>query len=290
MKTQASCLRFVFRGSEMLKFSVLVDDDVHLPGCLPERGLALLLECDDFRVLFDSGRGRALCHNAAVMGIDLASLTHVVLSHGHYDHVGGVGSLPVYPRPIPLIACPDVFCERGYFLSLPFWRRNLYRLSGELARESLPARGLLPHCSAEPVWLSDHLVFLGSIVRRDRAAPSLLGYIVRGGRVEKDLISDDSALAYKSEQGLIVFIGCGHAGVENIIARAKEVCGDERIHAVIGGLHLKFSGPLRAVALGAYLQEEAVDRLFACHCTGSRKAGLPRQCQIGAGFEHRFSA
>ncbi len=114
----------------MLKFSVLVDDDVHLPGCLPERGLALLLECDGLRVLFDSGRGRALRHNAAVMGIDLASLTHVVLSHGHYDHVGGVGSLPVYPRPIPLIACPDVFCERGYFLSLPFWRRNLYRLSG----------------------------------------------------------------------------------------------------------------------------------------------------------------
>lgn len=125
---------------------------------------------------------------------------------------GRVGSLPAYPRPIPLIACPDVFCERGYFLSLPFWRRNLYRLSGALARESLPARGLLPHCSSEPVWLSDRLVFLGSIVRRDRAAPSLLGYIVRGGRVEKDLISDDSALAYKSEQGLIVFIGCGHAG------------------------------------------------------------------------------
>ncbi|QGZ71244.1 MBL fold metallo-hydrolase [Aeromonas hydrophila] len=274
----------------MLKFSVLVDDDVHLPGCLPERGLALLLECDGLRVLFDSGRGRALCHNAAVIGVDLASLTHVVLSHGHYDHVGGVGSLPVYPRPIPLIACPDVFCERGYFLSLPFWRRNLYRLSGELARESLPARGLLPHCSAEPVWLSDHLVFLGSIVRRDRAAPSLLGYIVRGGRVEKDFISDDSALAYKSEQGLIVFIGCGHAGVENIIERAKEVCGDERIHAVIGGLHLKFSGSQRAAALGAYLQAEAVEKLFACHCTGGRKAGLPRQRQIGAGFEHSFSA
>ncbi|MBL0552722.1 MBL fold metallo-hydrolase [Aeromonas caviae] len=274
----------------MLTFSVLVDDDVHLPGCLPERGLALLLECDGLRVLFDSGRGRALCHNAAVMGIDLASLTHVVLSHGHYDHVGGVGSLPAYPRPIPLIACPDVFCERGYFLSLPFWRRNLYRLSGALAWESLPARGLLPHCSSEPMWLSDRLVFLGSIVRRDRAAPSLLGYIVRGGRVEKDLISDDSALAYKSEQGLIVFIGCGHAGVENIIEWAKEVCGDERIHTVIGGLHLKFSGTERAVALGAYLQEEAVDRLFACHCTGSRKAGLPRQHQIGAGFEHSFSA
>lgn len=274
----------------MLKFSVLVDDEAHLPECLPERGLALLLECDGLRVLFDSGRGRALRHNAAVMGIDLSSLTHVVLSHGHYDHVGGVGSLPIYPKPIPLIACPDVFCERGYFLSLPFWRRNLYRLSGELARESLPAKGLLPHCSAEPVWLSDRLVFLGSIVRRDRAAPSLLGYIVRGGRVEKDLISDDSALAYKSGQGLIVFIGCGHAGVENIIARAKEVCGDERIHAVIGGLHLKFSGPQRAAALGTYLQGEAVDQLFACHCTGSRKVGLPRQRQIGVGFEHSFSA
>ncbi|MDH1507180.1 MBL fold metallo-hydrolase [Aeromonas caviae] len=274
----------------MLTFSVLVDDDVHLPGCLPERGLALLLECDGLRVLFDSGRGRALRHNAEVMGVDLGSLTHVVLSHGHYDHVGGIGSLPVYSDPIPLIACPDVFNERGYFLPLLPRRYNLYRLSGDLDPRQLATRGLLPHCSAEPVWLSERLVFLGSILRREQAKPSLLGYMVRGGRVEKDLISDDSALVYKSEQGLIVFIGCGHAGAENIIARAKEVCGDERIHAVIGGLHLKFSGPERAVALGAYLQEEAVERLFACHCTGSRKAGLPRQHQIGAGFEHSFSA
>lgn len=274
----------------MLTFSVLVDDDVHLPGCLPEKGLSLLLECDGLKVLFDSGRGRALCHNAAVMGIDLASLTHVVLSHGHYDHVGGIGSLPVYSDPIPLIACPDVFNERGYFLPLLPRRYNLYRLSGDLDPRQLATRGLLPHCSAEPVWLSERLVFLGSILRREQAKPSLLGYMLRGGRVEKDLISDDSALVYKSEQGLIVFIGCGHAGAENIIARAKEVCGDERIHAVIGGLHLKFSGPERAVALGAYLQEEAVERLFACHCSGSRKAGLPRQHQIGAGFEHSFSA
>lgn len=272
----------------MMKFSILVDDDVHLPGCLPEKGLSLLLECDGLKVLFDSGRGRALQHNADVMGIDLASLTHVVLSHGHYDHVGGIGSLPLYSPAIPLIACPDVFCERGYFLSLPFLRRNLYRLSGDLERESLSAKGLLPHCSAEPVWLSDRLVFLGSISRRDRATPSLLGYILRGGRIEKDAISDDSALAYKSSRGLIIFIGCGHSGVENIVQRAREVCGDERVHAVIGGLHLKFSGPQRAVALGMYLQQEGVESLFACHCTGKRKVGLPRQTNIGAGFAYVF--
>ena len=274
----------------MLTFSVLVDDDVHLPGCLPEKGLSLLLECDGLRVLFDSGRGRALRHNAEVMGVDLGSLTQVVLSHGHYDHVGGIGSLPLYPDPIPLIACPDVFNERGYFLPLLPRRYNLYRLSGDLDPRQLATRGLLPHCSAEPVWLSERLVFLGSILRREQAKPSLLGYMVRGGRVEKDLISDDSALVYKSEQGLIVFIGCGHAGAENIIECAKEVCGDERIHAVIGGLHLKFSGPQRAVALGTYLQEEAVEKLFACHCTGKRKAVLPWQRQIGAGFEYRFPA
>lgn len=272
----------------MLTFSVLVDDDVHLPGCLPEKGLSLLLECDGLRVLFDSGRGRALRHNAEVMGVDLGSLTQVVLSHGHYDHVGGIGSLPLYPDPIPLIACPDVFNERGYFLPLLPRRYNLYRLSGDLDPRQLATRGLIPHCSAEPIWLSKRLVFLGSIARRDKAAPSLLGYILRGGRVEKDLISDDSALAYKSEQGLIVFIGCGHSGVENIVQWAKEVCGDERVHAIIGGLHLKFSGPQRAEALGSYLQREGVGSLFACHCTGKRKVGLPRQTQIGAGFEHVF--
>ncbi|MNQ64619.1 hypothetical protein D3C85_790500 [compost metagenome] len=181
-----------------------------------------------------------------------------------------------------------MFNERGYFLPLLPRRYNLYRLSGDLDPQQLATRGLLPHCSAEPVWLSERLVFLGSILRREQAKPSLLGYMVRGGRVEKDLIRDDSALAYKSEQGLIVFIGCGHSGVENIVQWAKEVCGDERVHAVIGGLHLKFSGPQRAEALGSYLQREGVGSLFACHCTGKRKVGLPRQTQIGAGFEHVF--
>jgi 7,8-dihydropterin-6-yl-methyl-4-(beta-D-ribofuranosyl)aminobenzene 5'-phosphate synthase len=136
--------------------------------------------------------------------------------------------------------------------------------------------------------LSERLVFLGSILRRDKAAPSLLGYILRGGRIEKDAISDDSALAYKSPRGLIIFIGCGHSGVENIVQWAKEVCGDERVHAVIGGLHLKFSGPQRAAALGMYLQQEGVESLFACHCTGKRKVGLPRQTNIGAGFAYVF--
>jgi len=272
----------------MIKFSVLVDDEVHRPACVPERGLALLLECDGLRVLFDSGRGQALRPNAEAMGVDLGSLSHVVLSHGHYDHVGGVGVLPPYAEPIPLIACPDVFHERGYFLPLPFRRFNLYRLSGELEPAWLRSKGLIPRCSAEPVWLSDRLVFLGSIRRRDRAKPSLLGYIVRGGRVEKDLISDDSAMAYKGEQGLIIFIGCGHAGVENVVQRAREVCGDERVHAIIGGLHLKFSGAGRARALGTYLEQEGVGQLFACHCTGDRKKGLPRQTHIGAGFEYQF--
>lgn len=272
----------------MLKFSVLVDDEVHRPGCVPERGLALLLECDGLRVLFDSGRGQALRPNAEAMGVDLGSLSHLVLSHGHYDHVGGVGALPVYASPIPLIACPDVFHERGYFLPWPFRRHNLYRLSGALDPAQLRTRGLIPQCSAEPVWLSERLVFLGSILRRDQAKPSLLGYIVRGGRVEKDLISDDSALAYKSLQGLIIFIGCGHAGVENIVQRAREVCDEERVHAIIGGLHLKFSGAGRAKALGAYLEQAGVAQLFACHCTGDRKQGLSRQTHIGAGFEHRF--
>lgn len=272
----------------MLKFSVLVDDDVHRPGCLPEKGLALLLECDGLKVLFDSGRGKALRPNADVMGVDLASLSHVVLSHGHYDHVSGINSLPSYAEPIPLIACPEVFHERGYFLSLPFLRYNLYRLSGDLEFSALVARGLIPHCTAEPVWLSERLVFLGTISRRDKAPPSLLGYIVQARRIEKDAISDDSALVYKSEQGLIVFIGCGHAGVENIIQLAREVCGDERIHAVIGGLHLKYAGARRAKELGEYLVQEGIAHIFACHCTGGRKKGLPLQTHIGAGFEHRF--
>jgi 7,8-dihydropterin-6-yl-methyl-4-(beta-D-ribofuranosyl)aminobenzene 5'-phosphate synthase len=158
----------------MLTFSVLVDDDVHLPGCLPERGLALLLECDGLRVLFDSGRGRALRHNAAVMGIDLGSLTHVVLSHGHYDHVGGIGSLPVYSDPsrsslvrtcsmsgaTSCRCCPDATTSTA---SRATWIRDNWRREGC----SLTVRPSRSGCPSG--WCSS-----GSILRREQAKPPCL--------------------------------------------------------------------------------------------------------------------
>ena len=141
-------------------------------------------------------RPQVLCSTAAVAagfasqrhrdGIDLASLTHVVLSHGHYDHVGGVGSLPRYATPIPLIACPDVFNERATSCQSPSGDATSIACRGAGSGVAGGQR-FAPHCSAaDPVWISDRLVFLGGIVRRDRP-PSLLGYIVRADGWRKTL-------------------------------------------------------------------------------------------------------
>ncbi|MDD1677984.1 MAG: MBL fold metallo-hydrolase [Methanomicrobiales archaeon] len=256
----------------MLALTVLMDNTVLTDRFyLAESGFSLYLDADGTRILFDCGYSGAYLANAARMQIDLRNLDHIVLSHGHLDHTGGLyeylrmleeARREGIPHRAPtLVAHPWCFCPRT---------KELGQNIGSPLRTDTLASYLPLTLSDQPVFLSDRLIFLGEIPRIHPFEDTpLTGRQIHlpDGRVEEDRLRDDTALAYLSSQGLVILTGCAHSGICNIISRAQQVSGEDRIHDILGGLHLIRSDPVRIEGTMSFLQEHGVERLHPCHCT-----------------------
>ena len=94
-------------------FELTVICDNHAgEGLLPEHGLSLHIRADGLKILFDTGSGETLPHNAAALDVDFSQISHLILSHGHYDHTGGVEQVLAANTLCQLIAHPFAFSER----------------------------------------------------------------------------------------------------------------------------------------------------------------------------------
>jgi len=223
-----------------------------MDGFLAEHGLSFLLEADGQQVLFDTGASDIFLKNAEKMGIDLQAVPTVVLSHGHWDHGDG----------LPFMQDKKLVCHPGCFVRR-YRRQGSENLGLALSREDLEKRYSL-QSSRTPFQLTEHLLFLGEIPRKNDFEARETPYILEGG--EEDFILDDSGLVYLGEKGLVIVSGCAHAGICNMIDHAVELTGIHRVEAVIGGFHLK---KMDATTLSTidYLRERKVNRILPSHCT-----------------------
>jgi 7,8-dihydropterin-6-yl-methyl-4-(beta-D-ribofuranosyl)aminobenzene 5'-phosphate synthase len=147
--------------------------------------------------------------------------------------------------------------------------------------------------SKDPVWLTERLVFLGEIERKnDFEARSPIGKIVQDGLEEDDYLMDDSALAYKSPRGLVIVTGCSHAGICNIVEQAKRICREDRVVDIVGGFHLLDPSEEQLQGTLAYMERLQPTEVHACHCTDlSSKIALSRvvnlkEVGVGSVFEY----
>ncbi len=271
--------------NKRLTLTVLVDNTTLTDNDFcGEAGLSFLLETDGKKILFDTGLSGLFLTNAAKMCIGLWDLDFIVLSHGHIDHTGGLAALARHlvdatpeerqPRVPELIAHPCCFWPKEKDT-----RKNGSAVSEEEARRQFPV-----NLSVKPVWITDDLVFLGEIPRKfafERMDPGKRTVILPDGRMEPDQLLDDSALAYRSDNGLVIITGCSHAGICNITEYAREVCGESRVADIIGGLHLLSPEPERMKKTGEYLQELHLKTLHASHCTSlMAKLSLAKYCPV----------
>jgi 7,8-dihydropterin-6-yl-methyl-4-(beta-D-ribofuranosyl)aminobenzene 5'-phosphate synthase len=260
-----------------MKLSVLVDNNTIIDRYfLGEPALSFFIEADNKRVLFDTGYSEAYMKNAQKLGIDLLDLDAVVISHGHVDHTWGLMSLmrlyaehnfenAAFSRPA-LTKQPEMIAHPTAFASKSFVALGLGEIGSVFSPEKL-SRHFAMNLTKEPVWLTKNLVFLGEIPRNnDFEAKVAIGQ-VHDGMTTPDYLLDDTAMAYKTPQGLVVIAGCAHAGICNTIEQAKRVCGDERIIDVIGGFHLLDPAPEQLAGTTDYFANLPVDALHACHCT-----------------------
>lgn len=267
----------------MLTLSVLMENTA-AEGFAAEHGLSFLLESDDATILFDTGQSDAFLDNAIRMGCDLSRVTHIVLSHGHYDHTSGLAAALGHIRARKsgtaptLYAHPDVLLYRSR--AIPDGTRNLGM--PQSARDALAAwpASIL---SKTPVHITESIVFLGEIPRPHPELCVFVGETDCGGVKTPDTLPDDTALAYITDDGLVIIAGCSHSGIVNIIEHAKKVTGVTKIRSVHGGLHCKDMAPPTLEKTKAALEAENLEELYACHCTGNSLDGFPGAVTLHAG-------
>jgi len=281
-----------------MKLSVLVDNNTIIDRYfLGEPALSFFIEADGLRVLFDTGYSDAYMQNAKKLGIDLLDLDTVVISHGHVDHTWGLLALmrlyaeinfenAAFGRPaktdVPqLIAHPTALATKS------FDALGLHEIGSPFDAEKLD-KHFDVQLSKDPIWLSKNLVFLGEVPRENNfEAQHPIGQ-VHLGEPAPDYLLDDTAMAYKTPQGLVIIAGCSHAGICNTIEHAKQVCGDERIVDVIGGLHLLEPPAAQLQGTLDYFACLGAGAVHACHCTDLASkialAGVAPLKAVGSGL------
>lgn len=248
----------------MPRITVLVENTAGKNRLWAEHGLSYLIETGGRKFLFDTGQGMVLRNNLERLNIDLSTVEALILSHGHYDHTGGIEMAAESIHPFRVYAHPQAaeakFARNadGSARSIGMSEQNR-RLLREKA-EWVPVE--------KPVELGGGLKLTGPIPRRTDFEDTGGAFVLDEACTQPDELPDDQAAFIETEAGTVVVLGCAHAGVINTLNYIRELTENRPIHTVIGGMHLVNAGEKRIGQTVSALEKLNVQKLYPCHCTG----------------------
>ncbi len=267
------------------KITVLCENSVLMPfPLIGEHGLSFLIETDD-ATLFDTGQGIGLLNNMKVMGKDPADIRRIIISHGHYDHTGGMlAFLRARSEPTQVYLHQSAFNEK--LALIPAGAGCVEVAIGMRAsREEYESAGAaFSHVSGFQKITGT--IFALADVRRPEGWKAWDGALKQraGSDVTDDPFDDDLSLLLETESGPVVLLGCAHAGIVEILHDISERTGYRKFHAVIGGTHLD-SAPAEYVDRAVdTIRKFDVKKIAVSHCTGFRVA-----CRFASEFRDEFA-
>ena len=256
------------KENETVRITILVENTAKGSRILGEHGLSIWIETGEHRVLCDTGQGLALPNNVETLGIDLAGADAIVLSHGHYDHVGGLewalnqapqATLHFHPRATETKYSGTNPCKKAYRVGLDFFEEEQF--TGRCARVEKKSS---PHEVVPGVWAT------GEIPRVTDFEDTGGSFFFDKNKTREDPLFDDQSLFLPTPEGMIVIFGCAHSGVVNTLEHIENVSGQRGPYRLLmGGLHLLNANEERMDKTVAALAEREPERMVFCHCTGA---------------------
>lgn len=263
---------------ESVKIITLLDDYAgYETPFYAQHGISILMEVrskgDCKRILLDVGQsGAPILYNMELLDVDPSSIDAVFLSHCHYDHTEGlVEILQAIDKDLPVIGHPSMFRE-NYILS-PFLRNiGITEKNGE---EAIKAAGGQLFLTGEAFEIMPGVLSTGEVPRKiDFERQGIGTYNLEDGHISGDSIMDDLSIVINvNGKGLVVVVGCSHAGIINIINHAKKITGVDKVAAVIGGFHLIEATEERIEKTAQALKDLDIDLVLPGHCTGLKASG-----------------
>lgn len=250
----------------MVKIIVLLENTTESSKLKCKHGLSLYAETGSHKILFDMGPNDLFLKNAEVLGVDIADIDIAVISHGHVDHCGGLKYYLKKNRKAKIYIRPQAL-EAHYVkvIGIPFY--------AGIDRALLSADRFV---FADDIHAIDDEITLFSNVTGQFPLPGSDGnlFVKRNGRMIPDDFCHEQNLIITSGDKKILVCGCAHAGIVNIVRRAKTIIGDDPT-AVIGGMHL-YEPTKKRYERDEYIDSvadalaESQSSYYTCHCTGEK--------------------
>lgn len=244
----------------MIRLTILSENTVRRQGLLAEHGFSCWVETPAGGLLFDTGQGMVLEHNARALGITLSQAQAIALSHGHYDHTGRLDQLLKDAPNATLYAHPD-------FQGCKYSKRadsNLYDVGAP--KMVLDENRYVATCD---VTESIGGCFLTGPIPRQTEFEDVGGlFYCDDCSNQPDLLRDDQALFFRCREGLVILLGCAHSGVVNTVMHVCERADINKVYAIVGGMHLVHADNTRINETIRFLKSLDLQILAPAHCTG----------------------
>ncbi|MFH1613568.1 MAG: iron-sulfur cluster assembly scaffold protein [Planctomycetota bacterium] len=284
---------YIFKSpskANLLSITVVVDNTAsgHFHS---EHGLALWINHGDKRILFDTGQSNLILQNAKTLDIDLADTDAIVISHGHYDHTGGLSAvLSIASKKAKIYLHPAA--TEPKFSQKTSEAKSIGMLDS--AKEAIQGKHII--WTGTPAQIFPGMSVTGQVPRMNDYEDVGGTFFVDENCQEPDKLLDDQTLFIESTKGLVVVFGCAHAGVVNTLDYISKLMGKKNIYAVIGGMHLLNASPIRITNTIEVFKKYEIQKIVPLHCTGQKamqdfKTAFGDKCLfLGAGGQISLSS